>query len=135
MLLTKVYYRSTSYFAMDSTAKGPTCSAKDSPAKGPSCIMLFRQITKYVTKYDTKNDANPHSIEEDTQHIAFLISKQVILYRTRGGTCCPGVSTPMTRYLADLNTTWHDDINHLHHSNHCSNHSIDSHTVNSYLDR
>jgi hypothetical protein len=59
---------------MDSPPKGPACTAKDSPAKGPSCTMWFSQITKYVTKYDTKNDANPHSTEQDTLNIAFLIS-------------------------------------------------------------
>jgi hypothetical protein len=40
--------------------------------------------------YDTENDAHPHSIEQDTQPITFLISKQVIPYQTRGGTYCPG---------------------------------------------
>jgi hypothetical protein len=54
--------------------------------------------------YDTKNDAHPHSSEQDTQPIAFLISKQVVPYQTRGGTCCPGVSTPKIRSLADLSS-------------------------------
>jgi hypothetical protein len=83
-----------SYFATNSPAKGPACSAKDSPAKGPSCTMWFRWITKYITKYDIKNDDNPHSTEQDTLPIAFLISKQVVPYQTHGGTCCPRVSTP-----------------------------------------
>jgi hypothetical protein len=96
--------------------------------------MWFRHFTKYVRNYDMKNDVNPHSAEQDTQHIAFLISKQVIPYWTRVGTCCPGVSTPKIRSLADLSTIYHDGINHLHHSNRCSNHSIDPHTVNSHLD-
>jgi hypothetical protein len=119
---------------MDSPAKGPACSAKDSPAKGPSCTMRFKHITKYVTKYDTKNDNNPQSTKQDTQPIAFLISKQVVPYQTRGGICCPGVSTPKIRSLADLSTTYHNGINHLHHSNRWSNHSIDPHTVISHLD-
>jgi hypothetical protein len=38
---------------------------------------------------------------------AFLISQQVILYRTRGGTCCPGVSTPEIRSLVDSRMTSH----------------------------
>jgi hypothetical protein len=38
---------------------------------------------------------------------AFLISQQAIPYRTRGGTCCPGVSTPKTRSSADLSMTNH----------------------------
>jgi hypothetical protein len=65
-----------------------------------------------------------HSTEHDTQPIAYLISKQVIPYRTGGGTCCPMVSTPKIQSLADSSMTWHDGINHL---NHCSNHSIDPH--------
>jgi hypothetical protein len=107
-----------------------SCFATDSPAKGPSCTMWLKQITKG----DTKNDVNPHSTKQNTQLISFLISKQAIPYRTRGGTCCPGVSTHKIWSLADSSTTCHDGINHLHHSNHCSNHSIDPHTVNSHLD-
>jgi hypothetical protein len=133
MSLTKVYYRSTSCLAMNSPAKGPACSAKDSPAKRPSCTVWFRRITKYFTKYDTKNDANPHSTEQDTQPTIFLISKQAVPYQTYGGTCCLGVSTPKIRSVADSSTTWHYSINHLHHFNHCSNHNIDPHTVNSHI--
>jgi hypothetical protein len=96
--------------------------------------MWFMRFHEYVIKYDTKSDVNPHSTEQDTQPIAFLISRQVVLYRTRGGTCYPGVSTPKIRYLADSSTICHDGINHLHHSNHCSNHNIDPHTVTSHLD-
>jgi hypothetical protein len=32
---------------------------------------------------------------------------QAVSYRTRGGTCCPGVSTPMTQSLANLSMTNH----------------------------
>jgi hypothetical protein len=134
MPLTKVYYRSTSCLTMDSPAKGPASSAKDSPTMGPSCTVLFRWIINYVTKYDTKNDANPHSTEQDTQRTTFLISKQAVPYQTCGGTCCPEVSTPKIRSLVDLSTICHDSINHLRHSNRCSNHSIDPHTVISHLD-
>jgi hypothetical protein len=38
---------------------------------------------------------------------AFLISQQVIPYRTHGDTCCPGVSTPKIRSLADSSMTSH----------------------------
>jgi hypothetical protein len=44
---------------------------------------------------------NSHSSEQGTLPIASLISKQVVPYRTCGGTCCPGVSTPKTHSLAD----------------------------------
>jgi hypothetical protein len=95
------------------------------PIKDPSCTVWFRHFTKYVTMYD----AIPHSTEQYTLSIAFLISWQAVLYRTRGGTCCPGVSTPKIRSLADSSTTCQDGINHLHYSNHCSNHIIDPHTA------
>jgi hypothetical protein len=38
---------------------------------------------------------------------AFLISQQAIPYQTRGGTCCPGVSTPKIRSLANSSMTSH----------------------------
>jgi hypothetical protein len=132
--ITKVYYNSMSCFATDSPLKGLAYSVMDSPEKGPTRTMWFRQITKYVTKYDTKNDDNPHSTEQDTQTIPFLISRQAVPYWTHGGTCCPRVSTPKIRSLVDLSATCHDGLNHLHHSNHCSNHNIDLLTINSHLD-
>jgi hypothetical protein len=51
--------------------------------------------------------SNSHSSEQGTHPIASLIIKQVVPYRTCGDTCCPGVSTPMTRSLADLSMTNH----------------------------
>jgi hypothetical protein len=114
-VIIKVFYRSMSCFAMVFWTNGSACNAKVSRKNNPSCTMWLRQITKYVTKYD----ANPHSTEQDTQPIVSLISKQVVPHRTCGGTCCPGVSTPKIRPLADSSTTQHDGINHLHHSNHC----------------
>jgi hypothetical protein len=82
----------------------------------------------------TKYVAIPHSTEQDTQPIAFVIGKQANPYRTRDDTSCPGVSTPMIWSLAYSSTTCHNGINHLHHSNHYSNHSINPHTVTSHLD-
>jgi hypothetical protein len=38
---------------------------------------------------------------------ASLISQQAIPYRTRGGTCCPGVSTPTIHSLAHSSMTIH----------------------------
>jgi hypothetical protein len=125
--ITKVYYRR---FATVSLTKGPACSAKVSLTKVPSCTMRVRHFTKYVINYD----AIPHSTKQDTLPIVFLISKQVVLYWTRYCTYCPRVSTPKIWSLADLSTTCHDNINHLHHFNHCSNHNIDPHTVKSHLD-
>jgi hypothetical protein len=68
--------------------KGPACSAKDSPPKAP-LAPCGSGIRKVCHMYDTKNDAHPHSTKQDTQPIAFLISKQVVPYQTHGGTCCP----------------------------------------------
>jgi hypothetical protein len=46
-----------------------------------------------------------HSSEQGTLPTASLISRQVVPYRTRGGTCYPRVPTPKTRSLADLSMT------------------------------
>jgi hypothetical protein len=118
---------------MDSPAKGPACSAKDFLVKGPSCTMWFKQVTKYVTCM-TQRMMHIPTQPSKTQPIAFLISKEVVPYRTRRGTCCPGVSTLKIWSLAYSSTTCHDGINHLHHSNRCSNHRIDPHTVISHID-
>jgi hypothetical protein len=128
--VTNVYYRSMSCFAMISRINDPACSAKVSRTNVPSCTMWDRRFTMYVTKYDVIL----HSTEQDTLPIVFQISKQDSPYQTRGGTCCPGVYTPKIRSLADLSTTCHDGINHLHHSNHCSNHIINPHMITSHLD-
>jgi hypothetical protein len=48
-----------------------------------------------------------HSSDQGTLATTSLISKQAVPYRTRGVTCCPGVSTPMTRSLADSSMTNH----------------------------
>jgi hypothetical protein len=119
-----------SSFAAVSKTNDPACSAKVSHTNVPSCTMWERWFTKYVTKYN----AIPHPIEQDTLCIVFLISRQAVPYRTRGGTCCTRVSTPKIRSLADLSTTCHNGINHLNLSNHCSNHNIDPHMVMSHLD-
>jgi hypothetical protein len=74
---------------------------------GPFYTMWFRHFTQNVTKTDHKDRGHPHSTEHDTQPIAYLISKQVVPYWTRGGTCCPGVSTPMTQFLVDSSMTNH----------------------------
>jgi hypothetical protein len=124
------YYRSMSCFIMVSWTNSPRFSAMISRTNIPSSTMWKRRFTKYVIKYD----AIPHSTEQDTLPIIFLLSRQAIPYWTRGATCSLGVSTPKIKFLDDSSTTCHDGINHLHHSNHCSNHSIDPHTGNSHID-
>jgi hypothetical protein len=85
----------------------PASSAEVSCIQWPFCTMWFRQFTQNITKTDHKVRSYPHSTEHDTHPIAYLISKQVIPYRTRDNTYCPGVSTPMTWSLADLSMTNH----------------------------
>jgi hypothetical protein len=48
-----------------------------------------------------------HSSEQGTLPTSSLIIKQVVPYRIYGDTCCPGVFTPKTRYLADSSMTNH----------------------------
>jgi hypothetical protein len=74
---------------------------------GPFCTTWFMQFTKNVTKTDHKEWCHPHSTEHDTQSTTYLISKQVVPYRTHGGTCCPGVSTPKIQSLPDSSMTNH----------------------------
>jgi hypothetical protein len=74
---------------------------------GPFCTIWFRQFTHNVTQIGHTDRSHPHSTEHDTQPIAYLISKQAVPYRTRGGTCCPEVSTPKIQSLADSSMTSH----------------------------
>jgi hypothetical protein len=46
-------------------------------------------------------------IQQDKLTRAFLISQQAVLNQTRGGTCCPRVSTPKIRSLADSSMPIH----------------------------
>jgi hypothetical protein len=46
-------------------------------------------------------------IQQDKLTRGFLISQQAVPYRTCGITCCPRVSTPMVRSLADSSMTIH----------------------------
>jgi hypothetical protein len=74
-----------------------TSSAKVSSWLEPP-LNLMDQIMSYVF---------PHTIDQDSQPTTPLISKQVVPYRTHGGTYCPRMSTPKTQSLADLSMTSH----------------------------
>jgi hypothetical protein len=87
------------------TQSGTACSAEVSRTKWPLCTMWFGQFTKNVTKMGHKDRRHPHLTKHNTQPIAYLISKQVVPYRTRGGTCCPGGSTPEIQSLTDSSMT------------------------------
>jgi hypothetical protein len=105
--ITKVYYRSMSCFATVSRHTAPLVVLRFPAHSGPFCTMWFGQFTQNVTKTGHTNRSHPHSTEQDTQPIAYLISKQAIPYRTRGGRCCPRVSTPKIRSLANSSMTSH----------------------------
>jgi hypothetical protein len=106
-VITKVYYMSMSCFATVSWHTALLAVLWFPVQSGHFCTMWFRQFTQNVTKTDHKDRSHPHSIEHDTQPIAYLISKQVVPYQTRGDTCCPGVSTPKIRSLVDSSMTNH----------------------------
>jgi hypothetical protein len=104
-IVTKVYYRSISCFATVSRQLAPLAMLRFPAHSDLFYTMWFRQFKQNVTKADHQDRSHPHSTEHDTQPIAYLISKQAVSYRTRGGTCCPGVSTPKIRSLADSSMT------------------------------
>jgi hypothetical protein len=105
--ITKVYYRSRSCFAIVSQHMAPLVVLRFPAHSGSICTMWFRKFTQNVTKTGHIDRSHPHSIEHDTQSIAYLISKQAVSYQTRGGTCCPRVTTPKIWSLADLSMTCH----------------------------
>jgi hypothetical protein len=72
------------------TQSGPACSAEVSRTKWPLLHNVVQAVHKECHKDRSHRQESPHSTEHDTQPIAHLISKQVVPYRTRGGTCCPG---------------------------------------------
>jgi hypothetical protein len=105
--VTKAYYRSMSCFATVSRHMVPLAELRFPAHSGPFCTMWFMQFTQNVTKTGHTDRSHPHSTERDTQPIAYLISKQAVPYQTRGGTCCPGVSTPKIWSLVDSSITSH----------------------------
>jgi hypothetical protein len=73
------------------------------PTKAPLAVLKFpKKAPLAPCGSHAKHRVIPHSPEQDTLPIVFLISKQVIPYQTHGGTYCPGVSTPKFRSLVDL---------------------------------
>jgi hypothetical protein len=70
--------------------------------------MSLHHVVQTGHKVCHKIWCHSHSIEHDTQPIAYLSSKQAVSYQTRGGTCCPVVSTPKIQSLADSSMTNHN---------------------------
>jgi hypothetical protein len=93
------------------------CSAKVSPATTP--LKPCGSQTKYRVI--------PYSTEQNTQPIVFLISKQLIPYRTCGSTCCPGCLLLRFGPKQIWATTSPDWLNHLHWTNPCLNRNIEPH--------
>jgi hypothetical protein len=93
--VTKVYYRSMSCFATVSRQTVPACSAKVSHTKCP----LLHHVVQSSSQSRSQRLIRKYGVIP-TQPIVFLIIKQFVPYRTRGGTCCSGVSTPKIRSLA-----------------------------------
>jgi hypothetical protein len=71
-------------------------------AKVSSWLKPFFNLVDQITSC-----AFSHTAEQDSQSITSLISKQVVSYQTQDDTCCPMVSTPKTRSLADLSMAHH----------------------------
>jgi hypothetical protein len=92
-VVTKVYYRSYTRLCLGSSwyAHNAKFSRGSTWYHCPSCTM--RAWANY--------HGHPHSFEQGTLSTTPLISKQAIPYQTRGGTCCPRVSTPKIRSLPD----------------------------------
>jgi hypothetical protein len=85
-VVTEVYYKSMSCFATV-------------PPQASLAVLRLpprRPLLHHVGW--TNHHASSHSSEQGTQHIVLLISRQAIPYRTRDGTCCPGLPTPKIRY-------------------------------------
>jgi hypothetical protein len=89
--ITKVSWGSTRYHSNAKVSRGST------RYHDPTCTSEPRRVTTPIS----------HSSEQGTLHTATLISKQAVSHRTRGDTCCPWVSTPNTRSLADSSMTNH----------------------------
>jgi hypothetical protein len=92
-VITKVYYGSyaklcegsTQYHSVTNVSRG---------SRGTTAPLAPCEPGRVTTP-------NSHSSDHGTLPTASLIIKQVVPYRTHGGTYCLGVSTPMTRSLAD----------------------------------
>jgi hypothetical protein len=98
-VVTKVYYGS--YPGLAKVARGTIAMLRFPRVVHGTMVPLApcepRRVTTLIF----------HSSEQGTLPTGSLISKQVVPYRTRGGTSCPVVSTPKTQSLADSSMTNH----------------------------
>jgi hypothetical protein len=99
--VTKVYYRSyaklskgsTQYYSNAKVSQGSHGTTAPLAPYEPGWVWVITVIS--------------HPSEQGALPTSSLIIKQVIPYRTRGGTYCPGVPTPKTRSLVDSSMTNH----------------------------
>jgi hypothetical protein len=105
--VTNVYYRSMSCFATVSRQTVPASSAKVSCTKRHLLHHVVQAVHKVCHK-DRSQSMVPSPLNR-ARHTAYSIpiSKQVVPYLTRGGTCCLGVSTRKILPLADSSMTNH----------------------------
>jgi hypothetical protein len=93
------------------TQSGPACSAEVSHTKWPLLHHVVQAVHKEYHKDGSHGQVTKTGAISTqpsmTQPIAYLISKQVVPYQTRGGTCCPGGSSPNIRSLVDPSMTSH----------------------------
>jgi hypothetical protein len=91
----------------DSLQMVPACCAKVSRTKWPLLHHVVQAVHKECHKdWSQRMEPSPLNWARH-KPTTYLISKQDIPYRTRGGTCCPGVSTPKIRSIADSSMTSH----------------------------
>jgi hypothetical protein len=92
-----------------------TCFSASCRMSGPktfrSLVSFQNSEVQHLRPYSmwawVSNYTNFDLSEQDTLFTVPLISRQAVPYWTRGGTCCPGVSTPKTRSLANSSMTNH----------------------------
>jgi hypothetical protein len=96
-VVTKVYYGSYAKLCQGSTQypSNAKVSWGSRSTMTPLALCEPERVTTPIS----------HSSEHGTLPTTSLIIKQVVPYRTRGSTCCPRVSTPKNRSLADSSMT------------------------------
>jgi hypothetical protein len=85
----------------------PSWLGRRAPQDHVNQVSLWLEPLLHLVHQNTSR-VFPHISEQDSEPTTSLISKQVVPYRTRGGTCCPRVSTPKTLSLAYLSMTTHN---------------------------
>jgi hypothetical protein len=72
--------------------------------RSPLAVLRFPTQSGPLAPYGL---GSSQSMSQRMEPTSYLISKQAVPYRTRDGTCYPGVSTAKIQSLADSTTTNH----------------------------